>query len=204
MAKKQINGMTKAENTKQVIFESALSLFKEKGFEQVSVEQITKYAGTSKGSFYTYYATKSDIIVQEFWAIDAYYRSIEGIVLHEKTCSAMLLKFTALQLTYVRDVIGCEMLKVLYANQVLQEGSAKVITDQNRFWHSFICTIMEEGQNRGEFSKILKPKQQAILFNRAIRGLFLDWNISSADFDLVAEGLSYCRDFLLPGLLAKV
>lgn len=63
MAKKLIDGKTKAELTKQRIFESALALFTKKGFENVSVEQITKNAGTSKGNFYTYFSTKSDIAV---------------------------------------------------------------------------------------------------------------------------------------------
>ncbi|HKL59809.1 MAG TPA: TetR/AcrR family transcriptional regulator [Sphaerochaeta sp.] len=201
MAKKLINGKTKAEQTKQRIFESALALFTKKGFENVSVEQITKNAGTSKGNFYTYFSTKSDIIVQQFLTIDAYYRSTEKIVLEEETCSQMLLKFTELQLTYVRDVIGCATLKILYANQVLQEGSDKVITDRNRFWHSFICTIIESGQRKGEFIQTVDSKFLAISFNRAIRGLFLDWNISSASFDLVEEGLLYCRDFLLCNMI---
>ncbi|WP_319756729.1 TetR/AcrR family transcriptional regulator [uncultured Sphaerochaeta sp.] len=199
MAKKS-KGTSKAEATKRLIFESALTLFKQKGFNQVSIQQITDYAGTAKGSFYTYFSTKSDIIVQEFWAIDAYYRSIEEEVLQEKDAALKLLKFTELQLTYVRDVIGVEMLKVLYANQVSNEGSTKVITDQSRFWHTFIRSIIEEGQQTGEFRKDRKSSYLAVLFNRAIRGLFLDWNISSAGFDLVEEGLAYCRSLLIPAL----
>jgi len=199
MAKKS-KGTSKAEATKRLIFESALTLFKQKGFNQVSIQQITDYAGTAKGSFYTYFSTKSDIIVQEFWAIDAYYRSIEEEVLQEKDAALKLLKFTELQLTYVRDVIGVEMLKVLYANQVSNEGSTKVITDQSRFWHTFIRSIIEEGQQTGEFRKDRESSYLAVLFNRAIRGLFLDWNISSAGFDLVEEGLAYCRSLLIPAL----
>ncbi|MGD9928348.1 MAG: TetR/AcrR family transcriptional regulator, partial [Sphaerochaeta sp.] len=187
MAKKS-KGTSKAEATKRLIFESALALFKQKGFNQVSIQQITDYAGTAKGSFYTYFPTKSDIIVQEFWAIDAYYRSIEEVVSKEKDAALKLMKFTELQLTYVRDVIGVEMLKVLYANQVSNEGSTKVITDQSRFWHTFIKSIIEEGQQTGEFRKDRESSYLAVLFNRAIRGLFLDWNISSAGFDLVEEG----------------
>nr|WP_319473960.1 TetR/AcrR family transcriptional regulator [uncultured Sphaerochaeta sp.] len=199
MAKKS-KGTSKAEATKRLIFESALTLFKQKGFNQVSIQQITDYAGTAKGSFYTYFSTKSDIIVQEFWAIDAYYRSIEGEVSNEKSAAQKLMKFTELQLTYVRDVIGVEMLKVLYANQVSNEGSTKVITDQSRFWHTFIRSIIEEGQQTGEFRKDRESSYLAVLFNRAIRGLFLDWNISSAGFDLVEEGLAYCSNLLIPAL----
>ncbi|MGE4584615.1 MAG: TetR/AcrR family transcriptional regulator [Sphaerochaeta sp.] len=193
---------TKAQRTKQAIFESALGLFREKGFDQVSIQQITERAKTAKGTFYTYFATKSDIIVEEFWAIDAYYRSIAREVGQESSCSDKLLKFTELQLTYIRDVIGCPTLKVLYANQVLQEGSEKVITDQSRFWHTFIRSIIEEGQISGEFNQALDAYSYAILFNRAIRGLFLDWNIASASFDLVEEGLQYCRHLLLGALLS--
>ncbi|MBZ4673429.1 MAG: regulatory protein TetR [Spirochaeta sp.] len=202
MAKKS-KGTSKAEATKRLIFESALALFKQKGFNQVSIQQITDYAGTAKGSFYTYFPTKSDIIVQEFWAIDAYYRSIEEVVSKEKDAALKLMKFTELQLTYVRDVIGVEMLKVLYANQVSNEGSTKVITDQSRFWHTFIKSIIEEGQQTGEFRKDRESSYLAVLFNRAIRGLFLDWNISSAGFDLVEEGLAYCRNLLIPALQAS-
>lgn len=202
MAKKS-KGTSKAEATKRLIFESALTLFKQKGFNQVSIQQITDYAGTAKGSFYTYFPTKSDIIVQEFWAIDAYYRSIEEVVSKEKDAALKLMKFTELQLTYVRDVIGVEMLKVLYANQVSNEGSTKVITDQSRFWHTFIKSIIEEGQQTGEFRKDRESSYLAVLFNRAIRGLFLDWNISSAGFDLVEEGLAYCRNLLIPALQAS-
>ncbi|NCC66254.1 MAG: TetR/AcrR family transcriptional regulator [Spirochaetia bacterium] len=191
----------KSEKTKQKIFETALSLFREKGFEQVSIQEITKKAGTSKGSFYSYYSTKSDIIVQEFWAIDAYYRSIEDVVRKENTAEARLLAFTKLQLTYVRDIIGQPMLKVLYANQVTQEGADKVITDQSRFWHTFIMTLIAEGQQSGEFKTEVDAPVYAQFFNRAIRGLFLDWNIRSASFDLVEEGLAYTKYFLLSSLL---
>ncbi|HKM07158.1 MAG TPA: hypothetical protein VJ869_09220 [Sphaerochaeta sp.] len=56
---------------------------------------------------------------------------------------------------------------------MLQEGSYKVLTDRNRFWHSFICMIIESGQRKGEFIQTVDSKFLAISFNRAIRGLFL-------------------------------
>ncbi|MCK5248928.1 MAG: TetR/AcrR family transcriptional regulator [Spirochaetaceae bacterium] len=40
----------------------------------MSVEQITRAAGVARGTFYTYFETKSDIIVEEFWKIDRYYQ----------------------------------------------------------------------------------------------------------------------------------
>ena len=199
MAKTQINGMTKSERTKQLIFESALTLFKQSGFEQVSVEDITGYAGVSKGSFYTHFNTKSDIIVEEFWTIDSYYRTI-AVKLESQSCATeKLLKFTEYQMCYVRDIIGCDMLKILYANQILKKGSDKVIIDQHRFWHTYIAETIEKGQKVDELTASTDAHTLATYFNRAIRGILLDWIIKSGSFDLVKAAQAYCRDFLLKG-----
>lgn len=192
--------LSKAERTKKLIFESAWSLFRSEGYDNVTIQRITDYAGTAKGSFYTYYTTKSDIIVEGFWMIDGYYRQIETEVMKEETTATRLLRFTELQLQYVRDVIGVEMLKILYSNQILQEGSEKVITDQSRFWHNFITSLIREGQESGECKVDQSAETYAVYFNRAIRGLFLDWNIASGSFDLVEVGMKYYQNFLLLAL----
>ena len=52
----------KAEKTKLKLLESAKKLISERGFEQVSVEDITKESGVAKGTFYHYFKTKEDVI----------------------------------------------------------------------------------------------------------------------------------------------
>ena len=47
---------------KEEILDSALKLFFEKGFNETSIEEITKLAGVSKGSFYTYFQSKEDLL----------------------------------------------------------------------------------------------------------------------------------------------
>ncbi len=190
----------KGEATRALIYESAIHLFSTYGYEAVSIQRIADHAGTAKGSFYNYYTTKSDIIVEKFWEIDAYYRSIEDEVLQEPNGESRLLKFTRLQLTYVRDEVTCDVLKVLYANQVQQAGSDKTITNEHRFWFTFIVDIIAEAQQSGEFNSRESATTYARYFNRVIRGLFLDWNISSASFDLVEVGMHYCASILIEAL----
>ncbi len=190
----------KAEATKRLIYESAIDLFSKYGYDAVSIQRIADHAGTAKGSFYTYYTTKSDIIVQKFWEIDAFYRSIEAKVRLQNSAQQRLLSFTQLQLTYVRDVVGCDVLKVLYANQVLQAGDDKTITAEGRFWFTFIVDLIAEGQQSGEFNDRTDALTYARFFNRAIRGLFLDWTIASASFDLVEVGIHYCSTILIEAL----
>jgi TetR/AcrR family transcriptional regulator, transcriptional repressor for nem operon len=61
-----------AEN-RQRILEAAGQLFREKGFEAVSVAEVMKAAGLTHGGFYGHFASKDDLIAQSLCsAIGAY------------------------------------------------------------------------------------------------------------------------------------
>lgn len=178
-----------------------MALFNERGFDLVTVDEITQKAGVAKGTFYTYFATKSDIIVEEFWDIDAYYELYSSKNLPNYTTSReKLLAFTRAQMRYVRDVVGNRNLKILYANQAVQTGSAKMITMKERQWYKIIRGIMLDGQSKGEFRKDLDADRLAMLFNRSARGIFLDWCVEDASFDLVKEGVAVMKDFIMSAL----
>ena len=52
-----------AQETKRKLISTALELLKEKGFDAINVEDITKKAGVAKGTFYTYFKRKEDIVL---------------------------------------------------------------------------------------------------------------------------------------------
>lgn len=187
-----------AQRTKDAIMDSALKLFDEKGFDSVTIEEITSRAGVAKGSFYTYFSTKSDIIVDEFWKIDEYYAEYAAKNLkRHKTAREKLLAFTRAQMRYVRDVIGLSNLKILYANQTIQPGSDKIITKEERQWVAIVAEIMAEGQEAGEFRTDMDARRMALLFNRSARAVFLDWCITDAAFDLVKEGVAFQGEWIM-------
>jgi AcrR family transcriptional regulator len=187
--------------TKNAIMESALRLFEERGFDSVTVEDITHDAQVAKGSFYTYFSTKSDIIVDEFWKIDEYYHQYAQKNLKRyKSAEEKLLAFTRAQMRYVRDVIGNANLKILYANQTIQPGRDKIITKQERQWVKIVAAIIAEGQEAGDFRKDIDAKRLALLFNRSARAVFLDWCILDAEFDLVKEGLFFMGHWVMCAL----
>ena len=51
------------EEKKQSIIEKSKELFVEKGYNETKVEDITKALGISKGSFYTYFKSKEEILM---------------------------------------------------------------------------------------------------------------------------------------------
>ena len=193
--------------TKAAIMNNALRLFREKGYDSVSVEQITRAAGVAKGTFYTYFETKSDIIVEEFWRIDRYYKEYASRNLRRyKSPADKLTAFTRAQMRYVRDEVGVDNLKILYVNQTLGSGGKreKVIVDPKRQWYRIIEGLMAEGQADGSLRSDIEASELAQVFNRSIRSVFLDWCIADGGFDLVKEALKYCGEWLLPALYHSV
>lgn len=200
-------GMTRrqeqAQRTRKALFECALRLFREKGYDGVTVDDITQAAGTAKGTFYTYFRTKSDIIIEEFRTIDDFYRHYQRNLSRYDTAEKKILAFVRAQMRYVRDKVGLEMLKILYANNIMEPGTEKILIDTGRFLHELVRSIIEEGQARDEFRTDVSADRLAQLFNRSFRSVFLDWAISNNGFDLVKEGVEFCRIIALPMLLHK-
>lgn len=191
----------RAQETRDAILENGLRLFEERGFNAVSVEQITQEAGVAKGSFYTHFSTKSDLIVAEFWVIDDYYRAYaERNLRRHSTAKQKLIAFTRAQMRYVRDVVGNAKLKILYANQTSEPGSGKVITNRERQWHQIVKGIIAEGQVSGEFRSDIDAERLTVLVNRSARGVFLDWCIADGSFDLVKEGVRMMEEWATAAL----
>lgn len=61
----------KGEQTRREIYECALKLFRERGFEATTMQQVAERAGVAKGAAYYYFPGKEAII-------QAYYESVQG------------------------------------------------------------------------------------------------------------------------------
>ena len=51
---------------KKKLLDTAIELFLEHGYEQVSVDMICKACNVTKGSFYHYYPTKDSLLVDYY------------------------------------------------------------------------------------------------------------------------------------------
>ncbi len=58
----------KAILTKNKVFETAIELIKEKGYNNVTISQICEKARVAKGTFYVHYKSKEDIIKESYYS----------------------------------------------------------------------------------------------------------------------------------------
>lgn len=74
--------------TKKKLIKASLDLLKEKGFGEINVEEITQRAGVAKGTFYTYFKRKEDIVLEScrepFAEIAQEFEQMKNIPLPEK------------------------------------------------------------------------------------------------------------------------
>ena len=100
----------KGEQTRQEIFESALALFREHGFDATTMQQVADRAGVAKGAAYYYYPSK-EAIVQAYYDLlqTGQEQSCERAFAKSKSLKsrlavAMLSKFDLVQ--YDRGLLG--------------------------------------------------------------------------------------------------
>jgi AcrR family transcriptional regulator len=56
----------RVQRTKQALRKALLELIKEKGYDSLSVEEITKRANLGRATFYLHYKDKEDLLIDEF------------------------------------------------------------------------------------------------------------------------------------------
>ena len=121
----------KARRTRERIFEAALGLFAEKGYEATTMRDVAKEAGASLGLAYRYYASKEELVLALYLRLADEFtekvRSLPAGTVAERFEGAMLAKLG--QVTPYRGPIGALLAKALDPNSpiaTLGEGTAVV------------------------------------------------------------------------------
>ena len=77
MEKKATKRALQAQRTKENIYRCGVKLFREYGFEAVTVEQLAKAAGVGIGTFYHYYPSKMALYTELFIHAEDYFEEFE-------------------------------------------------------------------------------------------------------------------------------
>ena len=82
-----------AEQTKDKLFEAAVSLLAEKDFEQITILDIVAKAHVSIGTFYNYYSTKMEVFYETYRVADHYFSEVVAPALTQGTVYERILAF---------------------------------------------------------------------------------------------------------------
>jgi len=196
----------KALETKKRIYESAEALFRQYGFEAVSIDDIVEQAGVSKGAFYVHFPSKNALIaahVRDYVGdLDSDYLSYYHSVPAGTPAGDILVGVAGKVADIMIAKIGHEMMKVAYESLLTRKDDTVPIWGYQRELYQLFGDIIARGIEQGEFRRDLSVdlvKKHCVM---AMRGATYEWCIRYPDYDLKKEVQEHFQ-LLLDGISAS-
>lgn len=136
----------KKRQTEDLLYDEALGLFRSRGFEAVSVDEIAAAANVSRRTFFNYFPSKDHLLAR-------FHREItraavqQGRSTRERGLPAIFAGLSALgQLATAEREIGKALLRVMFASDVLQDQDEQDV-ELLREW---LVRELEHGAKAGQ------------------------------------------------------
>lgn len=178
------NRTLQALNTKEKIYATSIKLFKSKGIDNVTIQDIAKAANVSVGSFYNYYKSKNDILNQQFLKADVRFgefvkNNLKGSTIKEKIKNYMLF-----YIDFVKNQ-PFDFIKILYNND------NTLFIKEGRAMQTLLDPIIEEGIKIGEINVQMTINEINEYLYQAMRGLIFHWCLHNGSFDIYERAEKY-------------
>jgi len=184
------------ETRREDILKAALELFREEGFEKVTVESIAKGAGIAKGSVYNYFKTKESVYEAVIADIASRNLDIARAILTDKKASPKerLTRYIdwAFQLSEQQEKSLSRVLEP-EANPNQRQMYLRALDEGISQMLPYFEQLLEEGAANTEF-EISNARFTAAAMLGAFRGIHVEF-YNGLQIDMTT-GKSYLCDFL--------
>ena len=136
--------------TKRRIFNTAIKLFSEKGYDNTNIEEITAIAGVAKGSLYYHFSKKEDIF--DLLLEEGEKLLLNNIEIKTKDCATALEKIKAVILIQVKVTVRYEHFINIVLSQIWGQEARNIKCKKVVYKYiNEIKKIIDEGIENGEF-----------------------------------------------------
>ena len=176
----------RAAETRLRLFRCALQLIAERGFPNVTVEDITEAADVGKGTFFNYFATKDHVLgvmteiqlgkVREAASLASQGKQTIHTVMHR-----LMLRLAE------EPGRSPDLARALISSFLASKSVRKMIVCNMMEGHKMIAEVVAAGQKRGEIDPRLQREKVATQLMQAAMGTILLWS---------AHGESALKDWI--------
>lgn len=181
----------KGSMSKSKIFKAAMELIHLKGFDEIKVKDICKKSGTAVGTFYHYFHSKQDILLEfvKMEGQDVYniYLSLEGA-----SCFDRLVKSFEFQINYFY-MKNKEFIAIILSFALKQPNPPFDIYDYSIY--RIISECIAKGQASGEFSNKYSGEFLSRIISDQFLGMTYYW-ICLGNNDDIGELFCRIKNFL--------
>ena len=172
-----------ARNTRSKIVSAAWELFYEYGYDDTTVDDIVERSGTSKGSFYHYFAGKDALLSSLSTIFDEKYMALTETMPPEMDSFERLIYLNHELFFMIENSVSLELLAKLLSTQ-LTTTSEKHLMDHNRYYFRLLRKICTEGQQQGQLREDISVNEMVRIYAIQERALLYDWCICGGNYSL--------------------
>ena len=166
----------RAAETRLRLFRCALQLFAERGFSNVTVEDITEAADVGKGTFFNYFETKDQVL--GVMAEIQLGKVSEAVTLAESGKQTIYAVLHRLFLRVAEEPGRSPDLARTLISSFLASRSVRAFVDYNLCeGRKMVARVVAAGQKRGEIDPRLKKEKIALQLQQAFMGTLLIWSL---------------------------
>lgn len=182
-------------NTRSKIVSAAWELFYEYGYDDTTIDDIVERSGTSKGSFYHYFAGKDALLSSLSTLFDEKYETLLPDMDPNMSYFDQLIYLNHELFFMIENSVSPELLARLLSTQLVT-SSEKHLMDQSRYYFRILRKICSEGQKSGELRQDITVNEMVRIYALQERALMYDWCICDGNYSL-----SQFSSSMLPKLL---
>ena len=168
-------------STKDQLRETAMALFREKGYDEVSVMDICRACGVTKRTFYYHFRSKGDILsgIVDYWGIKA-----------ERLLSKVVAGTRSVDILWQLMQVYCEhseqygpyIMKQIYVQML--GGGNEVHFPYRMYLYDLAVQLTEKAQAAGEIVNDSPPADIVFILYHVFRSLSISWASENGPYNL--------------------
>lgn len=178
--------------TEKNLLKTAVRLIEKNGYNNVSVDRICREAKVAKGTFYLYFKSKTDILLEILSEINVEMFKNKTWV-DSVSPEQQLIEYTHCYLGVVTQQ-GHEFSKVIL--KIIMDESPNPLRVHANLHSDHISDILENGRKQGFFNTSISAEDQTMHIQSLLFGIILSWCSRSASFDIQEQGRMAVESFI--------
>jgi AcrR family transcriptional regulator len=175
----------KKDETRHRIFHAAIDLFREKGFEQTTVDDITEKADVAKGTFFNYFRRKEAVLAfLSETRLQAIEDNAEAFLAEARPAREKLMDlYSSAASAYEEDRELSRYVLIELMTRLFSPTEEVVVR-----WHEQIVWLVTQGQENGELRRDLAPLRVEAVLTGLYYATLYEWVCCVPDaFPLIEE-----------------
>lgn len=176
-----------AQKTKRRIYNAAVDLFSKQGFDNTTIEDISKKADVSVGAFYHYYSSKTEIYSELYKKIDVYYENTVASQLVQEDFYDNVILYFKHYAEYI-NARGVDIVKQLFNTQ------NALFLDKSRYKYKLLAEVLKKGEEKNLLTNDMSLDEIEEFLMVVSRGTVYDWLLHNGDYDLEGKMVKFISE----------